>query len=170
MQHWYIIQTKPRLEDQVRAALERKGIEIYLPMVRVRRVNPRARPRAPFFPCYVFARADLASVGVSALQWTPGAVRVLGFDEDPAIVPDSVVEYIRQRVSVIEYRGTTGLGPFQPGDVVRITSGPFRDLEAVFDRALSPNGRSQVLIKFLGRLVRSEIDVTALEKLYRPGP
>ena len=165
MQHWYVIQTKPRLEDQVRAALERKGIEIYLPLVRVRRVNPRARPWAPFFPCYVFARADLACVGVSALQWTPGSVRMLGFDGEPAVVPDAVVEYIRQRVSKVEHSNTIGLGPFQPGDTVRITSGPFRDLEAVFDRALSPHGRSQVLIKFLGRVVRSEIDVTALEKL-----
>jgi transcriptional antiterminator RfaH len=95
---------------------------------------------------------------------------LLGFGGEPAIVPDTVVQHIRQRVSEVEHPDDTGLGLFRPGDVVRITSGPFRDLEAVFDRALSPQGRSQVLIKFLGRLVRSEIDVTALEKLYRPGP
>lgn len=92
MQHWYVIQTKPRLEGQVRATLERKGMQVYLPLICVRRVNPRARPLASFFPCYVFALADLACVGVSALQWTPGVVRVLGFDGEPAIVPDTVVQ------------------------------------------------------------------------------
>ncbi len=165
MQNWYVIQTKTRNEEQVRDVLTRKGIEVYLPLVRVHRVNPRARPIAPFFPRYLFVRVDLPSVGVSALNWAPGVVRLLEFDGIAAVVPDFVIEQIRQRVPQVEREGQLGLGPFHPGDRVRITAGPFRDLEAVFDRALSPNGRMQVLIEFLGRLVRGEVDLEALEKV-----
>ena len=167
MQNWYVIQTKPRREKQVSNVLERQGVQVYLPLVRVRRVNPRASPMMPFFPGYLFAQADLASVGVSALNWVPGSVRLLGFDGEPAVVPDLVVEHIRQRVSDMERKYDLGSGPFQPGDPIRIVSGPFRDLEAVFDRTLSPNGRVWVLIKFLGRIVKGEVDLSVLEKLDR---
>ena len=167
MQHWYVIQAKPRREKQVSNVLERQGVQVYLPLVRVRRVNPRASPVTPFFPGYLFARADLDRVGVSALNWVPGSVRLLGFDGEPAVVPDVVVEHIRQRVSYMERKYDPGSGPFQPGDPLRIVSGPFRDLEAVFDRALSPNGRMVVLVKFLGRIVRGEVDLSVLEKLER---
>lgn len=167
MQNWYVIQTKPRKEKQVGSVLERQGIQVYLPLVRVRRVNPRASPVAPFFPGYLFARADLASVGVSALNWVPGSVRLLGFDGEPALVPDVVVEHIRRRVSDLDRQYELGSGPFQPGDPVRIISGPFRDLEAVFDRTLSPTGRAMVLVKFLGRIVRGQVDLAVLEKVER---
>lgn len=167
MKSWYVVQTKPRSERQVCDVLSRKDIEVYLPLVRVHRVNPRARPVVPFFPCYLFVRVELASVGVSALNWAPGAVRLLAFDGEPAVVPDAVVEHIRRRIPEVERSGELGLGPFRPGDRVRITSGPFRDLEAVFDRALSPNGRVQVLIEFLGRVVKGEVKLDTLEKLER---
>lgn len=170
MQHWYVIQTKPRREKQVGNVLERQGVQIYLPLVQVRRVNPRACPVVPFFPCYLFARADLTCVGVSALNWVPGSIRLLGFDGEPAVVPDVIVEHIRERVSDMERKYHLGSCPFQPGDPVRIASGPFRDLEAVFDQALSPNGRMVVLVKFLGRIVRGEVDLSVLEKLERRQP
>ena len=168
MKHWYVIQTKPRREKQVGSALERQGIQVYLPLVQVRRVNPRASPVTPFFPGYLFARADLACVGVSAPNWVPGSVRLLGFDGEPAAVPDVIVEHIRERISDMERKYDLGSGPFQPGDQLRIVGGPFRDLDAVFDRALSPSGRVQVLVKFLGRIVRGEVDLSMLEKIDRP--
>ena len=167
MQNWYVIQTKPRRERQVGSVLERQGIQVYLPLVRVRRVNPRASPVTPFFPGYLFARADLASIGASALNWVPGSVRLLGFDGEPALVPDVIVEHIRQRVSDLDRQYDLGSGPFKPGDPVRIISGPFRDLEAVFDLTLSSSGRVLVLVKFLGRIVRGEVDLGVLEKVNR---
>lgn len=168
MQNWYVIHTKPRSEQQVNEYLANKGLQVYLPLIRVKRVNPRARPVVPFFAGYLFVRVDLAEVGISALNWAPGVVRLLEFDGEPAIVPDAVIEHIRQRIPQVEREGTLGLGPFHPGDRVRIAAGPFRDLEAVFDRALSPSGRVQVLIEFLGRVVRGEVRLEMLEKIYRP--
>lgn len=167
MQNWYVVHTKPRSEVQVRNTLSPKCTEVYLPLVRVHRVNPRARPVMPFFPGYLFVRVDMACVGTSALNWAPGVLRLLSFDGEPAIVPDAVIEHIRRRIPEVERSGELGLGPFRQGDLVRITAGPFRDLEAVFDQALSPNGRMQVLIEFLGRVVKSEVSLDALEKLDR---
>jgi len=167
MQKWYVIQTKARNEQQVCSALENKGVEVYLPLVKVHRVNPRARPVVPFFPGYLFVRVDIDEIGKSALNWVPGVLRLLEFGGVPAVVPDLVIEHIQQRIPQVERSGDLGLGPFKPGDPVRITSGPFRDLEAIFDKALSGKGRVQVLVEFLGRIVKGEVTLDALEKLER---
>jgi transcriptional antiterminator RfaH len=162
---WYTVQTKPRAEHQVRAALAGKGLSVYLPLVKVERVNPRARPVAPLFPNYLFVQADLDAVGPSAINWVPGVVRLVSFGGEPVSVPDAVIEHIRRRSTELEKSGEFGLGPFRHGDQVRITTGPLRDLDAVFDQKLTARGRARVLLEFLGRLTSTEVDLDALEKL-----
>lgn len=162
---WYAVRTKPRAEQQVEAALTRKGMQVYLPMVKVARVNPRARPITPLFPNYLFVQADLDQVGQSAINWAVGVAHLVSFGGEPAAIPDAAIEHIRRRVTEVQKEGDFGLGRFHPGDHVRITAGPFRDLDAVFDQPLSAKGRVRVLVEFLGRLASAEVDVETLEKL-----
>jgi transcription antitermination factor NusG len=84
-------------------------------------------------------------------------------------VPEAVIQHVKQRLAEVEKSGEFGLGPFRHGDHVRLTTGPFRDLDAVFDQRLSAKGRVRVLIEFLGRLTATEVDVDALEKLDQRG-
>ena len=163
--HWYTVQTKPRAEHQAKEALLHNGVVVYLPLVKVARVNPRARPVVPLFPGYLFAQADLDQVGQSAINWAPGVVRLVNFGGEPAAVPEAVIEHIKRRSTEMEKSGEFGLGPFRHGDPVRITTGPLKDLDAVFDQRLSAKGRARVLIEFLGRLTAAELDLDALEKL-----
>jgi hypothetical protein len=64
---WYTIFTKPHKEAQVRDYLQSKNIEIYFPTLHVKPVNPRSATVHRYFPSYLFARANLAEVGVSWL-------------------------------------------------------------------------------------------------------
>jgi transcriptional antiterminator RfaH len=162
---WYTVQTKPRAEHQAKEALLHNGVAVYLPVVKVARVNPRARPVAPLFPGYLFAQADLEEVGQSAINWVPGVVRLVSFGGEPVVVPDAVIEHIKRRSAELEKSGEFGLGPFRHGDHVRITTGPLKDLDAVFDQRLSGKGRVRVLIEFLGRLTAAEVDPGALAKV-----
>jgi transcriptional antiterminator RfaH len=166
---WYTVQTKPRAEHQAKEALLHNGVAVYLPLVKVARVNPRARPVTPLFPGYLFAQADLEQVGQSAINWAPGVVRLVSFGGEPVTVPDAVIEHIKRRSAELEKSGEFGLGPFRHGDNVRITTGPLKDLDAVFDQRLSAKGRVRVLIEFLGRLTATEVDLEALEKLDQRG-
>jgi transcriptional antiterminator RfaH len=167
--HWYTVRTKPRAERQVQAALTRKGLTVYLPMVKVARVNPRARPIMPLFPGYLFVQADLEQVGQSAINWAIGVASLVSFGGEPAMVPEAVIQHIQSRVAEVQASGTFGLGRLHKGDHVRITGGPLRDLDAVFDQPLSAKGRARVLIEFLGRLTATEVDLEALEKLDQRG-
>ena len=71
MEAWYALYTKPKQEALVARQLGQQGLLAFFPQYTERR---RAGSRVQsLFPCYLFVRADLAQVGLSALQWTPGA-------------------------------------------------------------------------------------------------
>jgi len=162
MEHWYALYTKPKKEHQVNTLLQGQGIETCLPTVR-RKVRRRDRPgRVIYFPCYLFARIDFEIMPRSSIDWMPGVRRIVRSGEQPAIVADEIVELIRCRLEEAE---EVGYGNLKRGDRVRITSGPLRDLEAVFDQPLSPADRVRILLNVLGRMTPVEIDYSQITPL-----
>ncbi len=162
MMHWYALYTKPKKERQVDATLRGQGIETYLPTVQ-RKVRRRDRPdRVVYFPCYLFARMDLSVVPRSTIDWMPGIRRIVGTGGQPAIVDDEIVEMVRQRLDAIE---EVGYGNLKHGDRVRIVSGPLQDLEAVFDKPMSPANRVRILLDVVGRMTPVEIDFSEIKSL-----
>ena len=146
MENWYTLHTKPNAEYQVATALQQRGLQTYLPELET--VNPkRGRLKKPFFPCYLFMRVDFDCVGFSSVQWTPGLRRVVAFDHQPVPLPDEAIHLIRRRLGEIEASGGLPLHSFEPGETVRITDGPFRDMLAIFDRPTSSYERVQVLLQ-----------------------
>jgi len=164
---WYLIYTKPNAEYQVDRQLSGQGLDTYLPTVRSARPR-RGHTTEPLFPCYLFVRADWTTTPLSLLRWTPGVRRVVSFDGRPAVVPDRVIAYIRQRIAALNAAGGFGPGRLHPGDTVRIVEGPLAGMEAVFEKSLSAGERARVLIAFIGQMNRAEVPTRALQKVKRP--
>lgn len=164
---WYVIQSKPRKESQVSAYLRSQGLEVFYPTVKVQPVNPRASTIRPLFPRYLFVQADLDQVGVSALQWVPGAIGLVEFDGYVAPVQDAVVQTIRRRVQEIRAAGGPVFDGLKPGDPVRITAGPLAGYEAIFDLRLSGSERVQVLLRMLGQQRRVTVNANAIARIHR---
>jgi transcriptional antiterminator RfaH len=148
---WYTLFSKPRKETQIENYLASKGIEIFYPTLKIDPVNPRAARVRGFFPRYLFIHVDLEEVGISGLEWIPGAVGLVQFGGVPAEVPDAFIDDLRHRLIQIERVGGLHLDGLKQGDKVKITSGPFAGLEAVFDPHLSAEQRVQVLLHPLSR-------------------
>jgi transcriptional antiterminator RfaH len=162
MEHWYALYTKPNKERQVNALLQDKGVETYLPTVR-RKVGRRDRPdRMVYFPCYLFARVDFEVTPRSSIAWMPGMRRIVSAGDELVVVSDELISLIRYRLGGIE---DVGYGNLQTGDPVRITSGPLRDLEAVFDQPLSAASRVRILLDVMGRMTSVEIDYSQIKKI-----
>ena len=164
MKHWYALHTKPRKEHAVRDVLEGRGIEAYLPVLTTTsRQHPRKRRERPFFARYLFARMDLTDVPLSSLNWTPGVTRVVSFGGQPTVVQEEVIHWLKDRLARIDskdyYRGL----PLRAGDRLRVTTGPLKDMEVIFDRRLSSTDRARVLVEILGRLTACQIDLGCLE-------
>lgn len=162
MHQWYALYTKPRAEYQVSGALQARSIETYLPTVEVWRARRRRMEEEPLFTCYLFARFDFQQTGLSAVAWTPGLRHIVGSAKTPTPVPETVVTYVRRRLAEVEGHSPTGL---QKGDRVRITKGPFADLDGVFEQHLSGYERSQVLVDVLGRLARYDVPTEWVKQL-----
>jgi transcription elongation factor/antiterminator RfaH len=161
---WYVIHTKPHKENLVYGYLTSRGLQVFYPTIRVQPVNPRASTIRPYFPGYLFVHADLDNVGKSALQWIPGAIRLVQFGSQPATIPECVIHQLKQRISEIEAAGGLALEGLKQGDPVRITSGPLAGYEAIFDLRLSGSERAQVLLEMLGHQVRVQVNAGVIEK------
>jgi transcriptional antiterminator RfaH len=160
--HWYALYTKPKKERQVEAILRGMSVETYLPTVR-RKIRRRDRPeRIVFFPCYLFARIDFDATPRSSIAWMPGIRRIVTSGDQPAVVADEVVDLIKDR---LEHRVEIGHSDLRGGDRLRITSGPLRDLEAIFERASSAADRVRVLLDVMGRMTPVEIDRSQIVRI-----
>ena len=165
MDNWYVLNSKPHKERQVAEYLRGRGVQVYLPLVRVNPINPRASHERPYFPSYLFTKIDIEATGINAIQWAPGIKDLVRFGGQPASVSDNFVSALRRRLSEISAAGGEFFDGLQQGDHVRITQGPFAGYEALFDRRLSGEDRVRILLTFLGERTRMEIGAGAVERI-----
>jgi transcription antitermination factor NusG len=149
--YWYAIQSKPNKEDALYQQLENQGVEVFYPRIRVSPVNPRAKKVKAYFPGYMFVRADLKEVGLSTFQWMPFARGMVTFDQEPATVPDGLIQAIRRKVDDVNAAGGEVFSGLHKGDSIQIHDGPFAGYEAIFDLRLPGSERVRVLIKLLSQ-------------------
>jgi len=161
---WYALRSKPRKEDVVWKQVRDRGFEVFYPRLRVNPVNPRSRKFRPYFPGYLFVRADLDIAGFTAFQWLPHSTGLVSFGGEPAPVPDNLVYAIKHRVEEIIEAGGDVFDDLHKGDVVRINFGPFEGYEAIFDTRLPGTERVRVLLQFLSdRYVPIELEAGHLQ-------
>lgn len=127
-------------------------MEIFLPMIRVNPVNPRASRERAYFPNYLFACVDLDVIGLSALQWTPGLRRLVQFGDEPASVPQNLIIELKRQLNEIRAAGGQVFEGLKEGDSIRVTSGPFEGYRGVFEERLSGADRVRILLELIGDL------------------
>ncbi|PWH18774.1 MAG: hypothetical protein DDG58_06070 [Ardenticatenia bacterium] len=164
--NWYVLHSKPHMEEALWHQVQSHGFEAYYPHLRVRPVNPRARTVRPYFPRYLFVRVNLEEVGLSVFQWMPGAVGLVCFGGVPAAVPSILVEAIRLRVDAINATGDDPSVHFKPGDRVRVLEGPFAGYEGIFDARLNGKERVRILLQLLNnRVLPLEARISQLKRV-----
>jgi transcriptional antiterminator RfaH len=159
MENWYVIYTKPHKEPLVNRQLEDRGLEVFFPTLQFNRGYNRGIRLEPFFPHYLFAKVDLMSDLSSDLRWLAGVRTLVHVESRPIIVPNAVIDLLRQRLQPYEdkvLRRSEWL--FKPGQRVIVTKGPFTGFEAIFQKDLNGTERAQILLKLLGAWNRAEID------------
>lgn len=151
MEHWYAVHTKARDEMLAEENLHRQGFHTFLPRIKATR---RRRGRwyqviEPLFPGYLFIRLDPLTRDTSPIRSTRGALGLVRFGGEPAVVPAELIEQLiaaaTDEPGVVRQEYL-----FQPGDRVRILSGPFTGLPASIV-AETGEERVQLLLELLGR-------------------
>ena len=156
---WLLVATKPRSEYVARQHLERQGFEVCLPEIRVRKRKQGSWQQVtePMFPGYIFVGVVLGEQDIAAIRSTAGCVQVVRFGGHLVPVPASVMytllSYAQEPLNETKN--------FFVGERLRVESGPFEGLDAVFDK---PRGqdRVQVLVAIMGGVRPIQVAATAV--------
>jgi len=148
-ERWYAVQCRPHHERIAALHLVNQDFRIFLPLrIKARRHARRIDTvRVPFFPGYLFVRLDLARDRWRSVNGTFGVTRLVMQGDRPAAAPRGIVE------TLIDTCGEDGVLRWQPalepGQQVRVLTGPFAELIGELDR-MSDGGRVRVLLNIMG--------------------
>ncbi len=162
---WYIVQTKPWQEEKALFFLEQKGIFTYRPKIEAYfyRGIMAIKKEKSLFPNYLFIRCN--EEALSTACWTWGVKRLLWRNDLPVSISDGLIESIRllqDKDGIIRKRS---IQEFKRNDIVKIRSGPFKDLLAIFDHWDSDTERVCLLIDLVNTMARIHVPAYVIEKL-----
>ena len=172
---WYVIHAYSGYEAQVmrqlqerinRSGLDDKFGEILVPTEEVveMRDGKKRKSDRKFFPGYVLVQMEMNDDTWHLVKECP---RVLGFiggtADKPAPISDAEANAILQRVE----EGVDQPKPkilFEPGEVVRVTDGPFADFNGVVEEVNYEKSRLRVSVLIFGRSTPVELEFGQVEK------
>ena len=172
---WYIVHAYSNFEHKVKSSLEEridmmnlgdKFGEILVPteeVVEMKGGSKRSSERK-FFPGYVLVQMEMNDETWHFVKEVP---KVLGFvggsSDNPAPISDAEAQHILQSIE----EGADKPRPkilFEPGEVVRVVDGPFKDFSGVVEKVNYEKNRLQVSVQILGRSTPVELDFVQVEK------
>ena len=162
---WFVIQTKPKKEEEAKSYLSMKGLEIFSPLMEnfVMRNGAINKEYKPLFPGYIFGKFALDS-DYSLVRWGRGVKNVLSLGGGyPTPLAEEVIEVIKRRT---DSHGIVRKSyHFESNDRVRVKSGPLKDLIGIFERWVSDNDRVRILLNLIGYQPAVEMHYSMLEKV-----
>lgn len=115
----------------------------------------------PLFPNYLFAKLDLER-HYYKVKWTRGVNRILGAWNEPIPISETVIRMLKDRMG--DDDTVKLLEDLQEGDLVQITSGPFKDFVGMFQGGLSSGERVRILLNMVGAEVPVQISRWQIKK------
>lgn len=172
---WYVVHAYSGFEDHVmrslkeriqRAGLQHKFGNTLVPTEEVveMRDGKKRKSDRKFFPGYVLVQMEMDDDSWHLVKDTPKVLGFIGGTSDkPAPITDAEAEAILQRVE----DGVDRPKPkilFEPGEVVRVTDGPFTDFNGVVEEVNFEKSRLRVSVLIFGRSTPVELEFGQVEK------
>ncbi len=172
---WYVVHAYSGFETYVQRTLkehaERAGLsdkfgDILVPKEEVveMRDGQQRRSERKFFPGYVLVQMEMNDETWHLVKHAPKVLGFIGGTSDkPAPITDAEAESILQRVQ----EGVDKPRPkvlFEPGEVVRVTDGPFNDFNGVVEEVNYEKSRLRVGVMIFGRSTPVELEFAQVEK------
>lgn len=172
---WYVVHAYSNFEQKVARSLreriklhglEQKFGDVLVPteeLVEMRGGQKRKSERK-FFPGYVLVQMEMDDETWHFVKETPKVLGFIGGAPDrPTPITEKEANAILRRVE----EGVEKPRPkvlFEPGEMVRVTDGPFNDFNGVVESVNYDKSRLQVAVQILGRSTPVELDFSQVEK------
>ncbi len=172
---WYVVHAYSGYEKKVQATLkeriERHNMQdqfgdIMVPTEEVveMRSGQKRKSERKFFPGYVLVQMELNDDTWHLVKDTPRVMGFIGGKADhPAPITDKEAQAILQRVDdAVEQPKPKTM--FEPGEMVRVTDGPFNDFNGVVEEVNYDKSKLRVAVLIFGRSTPVELDFGQVEK------
>ncbi len=172
---WYVVQAYSGYESKVKTMLEERiklhnledrfG-EILVPTEEVveMRAGQKRKSERKFFPGYVLVEMEMGDDSWHLVRETPRVMGFIGGTSDrPAPISEREANAILQRVEDSSDKPKPKT-LFEPGEVVRVTDGPFADFNATVESVNYEKNRLQVSVLIFGRSTPVELEFGQVEK------
>lgn len=172
---WYVVHAYSGFENQVkrsllervkRAGLDDKFGEILVPTEEVveMREGQKRKSERKFFPGYVLVQMEMDDDTWHMVRDVPKVIGFIGGTSDrPAPISDREADNILQRVQEGAERPRPKI-LFEPGEMVRVTDGPFTDFSGVVEEVNYEKSRLRVAVLIFGRSTPVELEFSQVEK------
>ncbi|VAW64220.1 Transcription antitermination protein NusG [hydrothermal vent metagenome] len=172
---WYVVHAYSGFEAKVKLSLlehiKLNGMEsffgeILIPteeVVEMRDGNKR-RSERKFFPGYVLVQMEMTDESWHLVKDVP---KVMGFIGGTKDKPAPITEKEAQSILNSVQEGAEKPKPkvlYEPGEVVRVTDGPFNDFNGVVEDVDYDKSRLKVAVSIFGRSTPVELDFGQVEK------
>lgn len=128
---WYVLYTNPKSEKKVAEQLNKIGIEAYCPLItKIQQWSDRKKKvEVPLFSSYIFVNIEEHKRDtVFAIR---GVVRYLFWLGKPGIVLNEEILEIQKML--LQNPLDIEVSQLQPGSVLKITEGPFKDQSGIVE-------------------------------------
>ncbi len=161
---WYAVHTRPQAEAKALDNLLRQGYAAYLPRYRteIRHARRRQIVLRPLFPRYLFAGLDRNDARWRPILSTVGVSDLVRAGSEPAPVAPEVIAALREQEEAGLLDRLARHRSLRLGELVRITTGAFQDMVGRLAE-LRDEDRVVVLLEVLGRSVRTQLEMVAVE-------
>ena len=153
---WLAVNTQPHREALAMENLKRQEYLSYCPMVRKK--TARRDVLRPLFSGYIFVALE------PSRRWHPvhstcGVRRILSFGGSPSLVAGEFIHALKARE--IDGAVVRPAAPYEIGQKVRITAGPF---DGIIASIVDTNEADRIVVLFelLGRNAKAKIDIRSL--------
>jgi transcriptional antiterminator NusG len=173
---WYVVHAYSGFEKTVQRALaeriERSGLqdkfgEILVPVeevVEARTGGQKAISERKFFPGYVLVEMEMTDETWHLVKSTPKITGFVGGTANkPAAITQKEVDAIMRQIK----EGVEKPKPkvqFQPGETVRVKSGPFADFNGTVEDVNYEKSKLRVSVAIFGRATPVDLDFSQVEK------
>ncbi len=159
---WYAIYTRPRWEKKVAELIEKKKIEVYCPLNKVKKQwsDRKKTVMEPLFTSYVFVY--ISAEEMTRVRQTEGVLNFVYWLNKPAVIQaeeiDTIKNFLREYDNVFLEKISVNLA-----DRVRITNGPLMMWEGNVIEVRT--NTVKIMLPSLGHTLVAEIRKENLEKV-----
>jgi transcriptional antiterminator NusG len=171
--NWYAVHTYSGYEDAVvrnlKQRIESLGMEgkIFGVLVpKEKKIKIKAGKRVveeeEIYPGYVLVDMIVADDSWYVVRNTPRVTGFVGSGTTPVPLDKKEVEELFTRMETKEVKHKISV---KPGDIVRISEGPFKDFEGKVNEVDEERGKIKVLVSIFGRETPVEIDFLQVKRI-----